>query len=64
MDISKIKVVAMDLDGTLTQHKQPMIPEVREARRGGLWVYLYAFLLFMLLCGLKYEAHFAKFFQD
>lgn len=31
MDISKIKVVAMDLDGTLTQHKQPMIPEVREA---------------------------------
>ncbi|MBQ4110597.1 MAG: HAD hydrolase family protein [Clostridia bacterium] len=24
MDISKIKVVAMDLDGTLTQHKQPL----------------------------------------
>lgn len=31
MDIAKIKVVAMDLDGTLTQHKQPMIPEVRDA---------------------------------
>ena len=31
MDVAKIKVVAMDLDGTLTQHKQPMIPEVREA---------------------------------
>lgn len=27
MDISKIKVVAMDLDGTLTQHKQPLTPE-------------------------------------
>lgn len=24
MDISKVKVVAMDLDGTLTQHKQPL----------------------------------------
>ena len=31
MDVTKIKVVAMDLDGTLTQHKQPMTPEVREA---------------------------------
>lgn len=31
MDIAKIKVVAMDLDGTLTQHKQPMEPAVREA---------------------------------
>lgn len=31
MDISKVKVVAMDLDGTLTQHKQSMIPEVRDA---------------------------------
>lgn len=30
MDVTKIKVVAMDLDGTLTQHKQPMTPEVRE----------------------------------
>ena len=30
MDINKIKVVAMDLDGTLTQHKQPLTPEVRE----------------------------------
>lgn len=27
MNIGKIKVVAMDLDGTLTQHKQPLIPE-------------------------------------
>ena len=31
MDVTKIKVVAMDLDGTLTQHKQPMTPQVREA---------------------------------
>ena len=27
LDVSKIKVVAMDLDGTLTQHKQPLTPE-------------------------------------
>lgn len=27
MNASKIKVVAMDLDGTLTQHKQPLTPE-------------------------------------
>lgn len=27
MDVSKIKVIAMDLDGTLTQHKEHMIPE-------------------------------------
>jgi hydroxymethylpyrimidine pyrophosphatase-like HAD family hydrolase len=31
MDVSKIKVVAMDLDGTLTQHKQPLTPQVRAA---------------------------------
>ena len=31
MDITKIKAVAMDLDGTLTQHKQPMTPEVLNA---------------------------------
>ena len=31
MDISKIKVIAFDLDGTLTQHKTPMIPENRGA---------------------------------
>lgn len=31
MDIRKIKVVAMDLDGTLTQHKQPLTPENRQA---------------------------------
>lgn len=30
MDVTKLKVVAMDLDGTLTQHKQTMSPEVRE----------------------------------
>ena len=30
MDISKIRVIAMDLDGTLTQHKQPMSPETRQ----------------------------------
>ena len=30
MDKSKIKVIAMDLDGTLTQHKQPMMPLTRE----------------------------------
>lgn len=30
MDTSKIKVVAMDLDGTLTQHKQPLSPEARQ----------------------------------
>ena len=31
MDVTRIKVVAMDLDGTLTQHKQPMTPQVRQA---------------------------------
>ena len=31
MDVSKIKVVAMDLDGTLTQHKQPLEPATKEA---------------------------------
>ncbi len=31
MDISKIKLVAFDLDGTITQHKQHMIKENREA---------------------------------
>ena len=31
MDATKIKVVAMDLDGTLTQHKQPLTPQVRKA---------------------------------
>lgn len=31
MNIEKIKVVAMDLDGTLTQHKQPLSPENRAA---------------------------------
>lgn len=31
MDISKIKVVAMDLDGTLTQHKQPLSKENKKA---------------------------------
>jgi len=30
MDKSKIRVIAMDLDGTLTQHKQPMMPLTRE----------------------------------
>ena len=30
MDVTKLKVVALDLDGTLTQHKQPMSPQVRE----------------------------------
>lgn len=30
MDTSKIKVIAFDLDGTLTQHKSPMIPENRQ----------------------------------
>ncbi len=30
MDINKIKVVAMDLDGTLTQHKQPLCKEHRD----------------------------------
>ena len=25
MDVKKIKVIAFDLDGTLTQHKQPMV---------------------------------------
>lgn len=29
MNVDKIKVVAFDLDGTLTQHKQPLIPENR-----------------------------------
>ncbi len=31
MDISKIKLIAFDLDGTITQHKQPMIPENKAA---------------------------------
>lgn len=31
MDVSKIKVIAMDLDGTLTQHKSPLTPENRAA---------------------------------
>lgn len=31
MDVKKIKAVAMDLDGTLTQHKQPLTPEVKAA---------------------------------
>jgi len=30
MDKNKIRVIAMDLDGTLTQHKQPMSPRCRE----------------------------------
>ena len=30
-DPSKIKVIAMDLDGTLTQHKEPLEPQQREA---------------------------------
>ena len=30
-DISKIKVIAMDLDGTLTQHKEPLEDEQRAA---------------------------------
>ena len=29
MDKEKIKLIAMDLDGTLTQHKQPMSPRCR-----------------------------------
>lgn len=29
MNIEKIKVIAMDLDGTLSQHKQPLPPENR-----------------------------------
>lgn len=29
MDKSKIKVIALDLDGTLTQHKQPLSPGAR-----------------------------------
>lgn len=31
MKIERIKVIAMDLDGTLTQHKQPLIPANRAA---------------------------------
>ena len=31
MDASKIKLIAMDLDGTLTQHKSPLTPENRAA---------------------------------
>ena len=30
-DIGKIRLVAMDLDGTLTQHKSPLIPENKNA---------------------------------
>lgn len=30
MDKSRIRVIAMDLDGTLTQHKQPMSPRCRQ----------------------------------
>ena len=31
LNVDKIKVIAMDLDGTLTQHKQPLTPENRAA---------------------------------
>ena len=31
MDVNKIKAVAFDLDGTLTQHKQPLTPENKAA---------------------------------
>lgn len=31
MDVNKIKVIAMDLDGTLTQHKEPLTDENRAA---------------------------------
>ncbi len=31
MDISKIKLIALDLDGTLTQHKEALTPENRAA---------------------------------
>ena len=31
MDVKKIKVIAMDLDGTLTQHKSHMVPENKAA---------------------------------
>ena len=31
LDVRKIRVVAMDLDGTLTQNKQPLTPENRAA---------------------------------
>ena len=31
IDFSKIKIVAMDLDGTLTQHKQPLDKVHRDA---------------------------------
>ena len=31
MDTGRIKLIAMDLDGTLTQHKQPIPPKTREA---------------------------------
>ncbi len=31
MNIEKIKVVAMDLDGTLTRHKQPLDEAHKEA---------------------------------
>ena len=30
MDVSKIKLVAFDLDGTLTQHKTPLSEEHRK----------------------------------
>ena len=30
MDVSKIKIIAMDLDGTLTQHKEKLTPKNRE----------------------------------
>ncbi len=29
MDVSKIKLIAFDLDGTITQHKTPITPEHR-----------------------------------
>lgn len=31
MDAKKIKIIAFDLDGTLTQHKQPMVEENKKA---------------------------------
>ena len=31
MDAKRIKIIAFDLDGTLTQHKQPMVEENKKA---------------------------------
>lgn len=49
--MKNIKLVAFDLDGTITQHKQPMCPENRAA----LTALSQKYKLFYGRCGTGYE---------